>query len=282
MVLVSGGDPAFTQRVVANAVFSDTALVGGQQSDNVWDVYGNAATYMNAPFAGVGAGLDLYPRTGMLRGSASATTGLTGYLDWNVDFNTSAYDLTYRGAYAGDGANPGWPLALALEPEPTPTATPRSRATPTSTSRPTATPTATGTPTATPTARPTPTGSSFFTLAPCRVMDTRNAPGTYGAPALAGGADRTIPLAARCGIPGTARAVSVNVTVTQASTAGDLRIYPGGAPLPNASVINYAAGQTRANNAFVAVSPQVEMAVRCDQPAGASVHFILDVNGYFE
>ena len=126
---------------------------------------------------------------------------------------------------------------------------------------------------------PTPPG--FFTLTPCRVLDTRQAAGDHGGPALAAGAVRTFILAGRCGIPATATAVSVNLTVTQPSEAGNLRVYPAGIPVPGASSINYAAGQTRANNAITPVNALGEVAVRCDQSSG-SVHFILDVNGYFQ
>jgi uncharacterized repeat protein (TIGR01451 family)/uncharacterized repeat protein (TIGR02543 family) len=121
----------------------------------------------------------------------------------------------------------------------------------------------------------------FFTLTPCRILDTRGAVGTYGGPALVAGADRVFPLINRCGIPATARAVSVNLTVTAATTAGNLRLYPAGAPLPNASSINYVPGLTRANNAVGGLNGLGELAVRCAQASG-SVDFILDVTGYFE
>ncbi len=123
--------------------------------------------------------------------------------------------------------------------------------------------------------------TNFYTLRPCRLIDTRNATNTWGGPALAAGADRVFPLFGRCGIPDTARALSVNVTVTLSTAAGNLRLYPAGTPLPLASAINYAAGQTRANNAIAPLSERGKLAVRCSQSSG-TVHFILDVNGYFE
>jgi len=121
----------------------------------------------------------------------------------------------------------------------------------------------------------------FYTLAPCRVLDTRGPPGSYGQPALVATAVRSFQLFEQCGIPLTARAVSVNVTVTEPTTAGHLRLYPAGTPLPTVSVINYSAGQTRANNAVVPLNGLGEMAVYCGQASGTT-HFILDVNGYFE
>ena len=71
------------------------------------------------------------------------------------------------------------------------------------------------------------------------------------------------------------------MTVTQPTDAGDLRLYPAGATPPLASAINYGAGQTRANNAVVKLGTAGGLEVLTDQGAG-SVHFILDVNGYFE
>jgi uncharacterized repeat protein (TIGR01451 family) len=122
---------------------------------------------------------------------------------------------------------------------------------------------------------------SFFTLTPCRLVDTREGPGTYGGPALAASASRTFPLFGRCGIPATARAVSVNLTATGPTTAGHLRLYPAGAVLPTVSAVNYVAGMTRANNAVVPLNGLGELAVYCSQSSGTT-HFVLDVNGYFE
>ena len=121
----------------------------------------------------------------------------------------------------------------------------------------------------------------LFTVPPCRLLDTRDAAGTFGGPALPAITDRVFPLFDRCGIPSTARALSVNLTVTQPTTAGNLRLYPAGTSLPNASSINYTAGQTRANNAVVSLNGLGELAIFCAQAQGTT-HFILDVNGYFE
>jgi uncharacterized repeat protein (TIGR01451 family) len=122
---------------------------------------------------------------------------------------------------------------------------------------------------------------AFYTVTPCRLLDTRTVDGTFGGPALTAGTDRVFPLFGRCGIPATARAISVNLTVTQSTAAGNLRLYPAGTTMPLASSLNYGAGQTRASNAVVPLNGLGELAVRCNQPAGTA-HLILDVNGYFE
>jgi plastocyanin len=158
-----------------------------------------------------------------------------------------------------------------------PTPTP----TPTETPTPTATPTATLTPTLTPTPTP-PIGRDFFSVPPCRAINTR----TTDVPALVAGATRTFVLATgapvgNCTIPVTAKAVSINVTITQPDADGDLRLYPGGLSPPLASTINYRTGQTRANNAIVSLGASGDVTVKCDQAFGA-VQLIIDVNGYTE
>jgi uncharacterized repeat protein (TIGR01451 family) len=124
--------------------------------------------------------------------------------------------------------------------------------------------------------------SRFFTLEPCRLVDTRGPAGPYGAPPLGPLEQRGFILAGRCGLPADTRTVSINVTVTSPAAAGDLRLFPGDAPFPGplVSTINYSAGQTRANNAISVLSLIGELAVKSDQASG-SVHVIIDVNGYF-
>jgi Beta-propeller repeat len=123
--------------------------------------------------------------------------------------------------------------------------------------------------------------AEFFTLPPCRVVDTRGAPGPYGGPALAAGGDRVFTVAGQCGVPASARAIAVNLTVTAPGATGNLRLYPAGSALPLVSSINYSTGQTRGNNAIVPLSPAGGLAVRCTQASGTT-HLILDVSGYFE
>jgi hypothetical protein len=117
-IRISGADPAYPQRVVGNAVFAGTPLTGGQQSNNVTSTYAAASTYLNNPMAALGSGLDLYPKTGQLQGAAIDYSIFSGLRDWDRDFNRRSRVTTYRGAYSGDGVNPGWTPALAIKPEP--------------------------------------------------------------------------------------------------------------------------------------------------------------------
>jgi hypothetical protein len=117
-IYITGADPAYPQRVVGNAVFAGTPILGGQQSNNVTDTYAAASNYLNNPMAALGSGLDLYPKTGQLQGAAIDYSAFTGLMEWDRDFNSRARIATYRGAYSGDGVNPGWTPALAIKPEP--------------------------------------------------------------------------------------------------------------------------------------------------------------------
>jgi hypothetical protein len=62
----------------------------------------------------------------------------------------------------------------------------------------------------------------FFTVTPCRVIDTRLTAGPYGGPTLSPLATRTVVVAGQCGIPGTARSVVINVIVTNPVALGHL------------------------------------------------------------
>jgi len=118
----------------------------------------------------------------------------------------------------------------------------------------------------------------FYTLSPCRVFDTRDA---TGAPSLVHGDTRPFTITgAVCGVPSTARAVSVTLTVTNPTAPGDLRVYPAGGAQPPTSAINYGLGLTRANNAVMPLGTGGAIDVFCEQGAGTA-DFILDVNGYF-
>ncbi|MET0400016.1 MAG: right-handed parallel beta-helix repeat-containing protein [Longimicrobiaceae bacterium] len=117
-IRIAGADPAYPQRVVGNAVFAPTPLTGGQQSNNVTGTYAAASTYLNNPMAALGSGLNLYPKAGQLQGTAIDYSAFSGLLEWDRDFNGRARIATYRGAYSGDGVNPGWTPALAIKPEP--------------------------------------------------------------------------------------------------------------------------------------------------------------------
>ncbi|HEY3169506.1 MAG TPA: hypothetical protein VGK08_00755 [Thermoanaerobaculia bacterium] len=121
----------------------------------------------------------------------------------------------------------------------------------------------------------------FYTVTPCRIVDTRGPVAPNGGPALNANTERRFTIAGYCGIPSGAGSVAVNVTVTGSTAGGNLRVYAAGGALPGASAINYAAGQTRANNGTYGLSGSGELSVFCTQSSG-SAHVVLDVSGWFE
>ena len=116
------------------------------------------------------------------------------------------------------------------------------------------------------------------------MLDTRQAAGAYGGPVLSAGAGRPFAFAGRCGIPADARAVSVNVTVVNPSQGGFVRAYPGGVTAPTTSLINFSAGQIRANNAILplAADGNGTLVFQAGFNAPGTVHLLVDVNGYFQ
>ncbi len=121
----------------------------------------------------------------------------------------------------------------------------------------------------------------FFTIAPCRLIDTRQGQ------ALASGVPLLVQVHGHCGIPdvpGKATAVAVNVTVIQPQGSGRLTLHPGNLSTPGTSTLNFSAGQNLANNAILALASNGEgtLAVTPTVSGGGTVHVIVDVSGWFE
>jgi Tol biopolymer transport system component len=124
-------------------------------------------------------------------------------------------------------------------------------------------------------------GRDFFTVTPCRILDTRQ---VAQSPALTSGLRRIVLAAGTCGIPATARAIAVNLTVVQPSAAGYLALHAGDTAPDATSSLNFSTGQTLANNAVVplAFDGSGTLAVTPLVAGNGTVHLILDVSGYFE
>jgi hypothetical protein len=120
------------------------------------------------------------------------------------------------------------------------------------------------------------TAGSFFTVTPCRLVDTRDT-----AP-LASDVPATLTVQGSCGIPATARAVSLNVTAVDPTTPGNLTLYPSDQPRPASSTLNFSAGQLRANNAVIALGADGKLKIYPFLLGSGSVDVLLDVSGYFE
>ena len=122
-------------------------------------------------------------------------------------------------------------------------------------------------------------GLHFVPITPCRVADTRNATGDFGGPMLQGGAARPfyIPLSP-CGVPLTARAYSLNITVVPSGGLGYLTVWPSGQSQPFVSTLNAFDGQVTANAAVVPAGLSGGVSLY----ATNNTHAIIDINGYFD
>jgi len=120
----------------------------------------------------------------------------------------------------------------------------------------------------------------FFAVTPCRVLDTRNA----GQGPAFGAEDRVVTVAGTCNVPLTAKAVALNVTVSQPTSAGYLTLHADGSP-PGTSTISFMAGRALANNTVSALSAAGDGTLRVYSSMSGqspSVQVILDITGYFE
>jgi N-acetylneuraminic acid mutarotase len=128
-----------------------------------------------------------------------------------------------------------------------------------------------------------PPPAGFYTVTPCRLVDTRIAAGSSGGPALFPGATRSFPVTGGvCGIPSTATAVSVNVTAVQPTAPGFLTLYRGDATTPPpTSNVSFTSAVTRAASAVVTVAANGGT-INVKNGSAGLVHLVLDVNGYFQ
>jgi hypothetical protein len=127
-----------------------------------------------------------------------------------------------------------------------------------------------------------PQNASYYTVPPCRLIDTRWPTGSTGGPILQSGQNRIFALTGACGIPATAKSLSVNVTVTQPSNGGFLSLSAADQLQGGTSTINFRAGQTIANNAMLRLSGEGSGSIDVLAATAGTVHFILDVTGYFQ
>jgi hypothetical protein len=121
----------------------------------------------------------------------------------------------------------------------------------------------------------------FFAVAPCRVVDTRNPTGTNGGPIVGANAQRDFAVRGNCGVPATAKAVSLNVTITGATTSSFLTLWPSGGARPVVSTINFTQNDVALANGTIVGLSVASTDLSVYNNAG-NVHVILDVTGYFQ
>ncbi|MEH0824851.1 MULTISPECIES: right-handed parallel beta-helix repeat-containing protein [unclassified Micromonospora] len=115
-------------------------------------------------------------------------------------------------------------------------------------------------------------GSGFKPLTPSRVLDTR----TGAATPIAANGEFRLDLGAK--LPADATAAILNVTVTQPTANGVLKVYPDGTPVPTASNLNFVTGQTIPNLVTV---PVVAGKVLIRNASSGTTHVVADLAGYF-
>ena len=118
----------------------------------------------------------------------------------------------------------------------------------------------------------------LITVAPCRIMDTRNPTGPLGGPFITGGTTRTIPIpSSSCGIPPNASAYSLNFTVVPRGALANMIVRAARPPQPVVSTLNSLDGSTIANAAIVPAGATAAI----DAYANNDTDLIVDINGYF-
>jgi YVTN family beta-propeller protein len=118
-----------------------------------------------------------------------------------------------------------------------------------------------------------PSAIQFVPVTPCRLVDTRNSN------PIPGGSSQNfdLPQLGECGIPSTAVAYSLNVTVVPNGRLGYLTIWPSGQQQPVVSTMNSTDGRVKANAAIVPAGYQGGVSVF----ASNTTNVILDIDGYF-
>lgn len=121
---------------------------------------------------------------------------------------------------------------------------------------------------------PLPDGDSFHPLVPARVFDTRSP----GASRFGQRESREVLVTGKGGVPASGvSAVVLNVTGVSPSGATYLTVWPGVSERPNASTLNLAAGQVRANLVELKVSAAGTVSVF---NSAGTVDVLLDVAGW--
>jgi hypothetical protein len=120
----------------------------------------------------------------------------------------------------------------------------------------------------------------FVPVPPCRVVDTRNASGPLGGPAIASGSSRSFIIPnGSCGIPSSAAAYSLNAAMIPGGK-GWITIWPTGQSQPGTASVNSPDGRVKSSGVIVQAGTGGAISVYAS-PSTVSTNVALDVNGYF-
>ena len=123
-------------------------------------------------------------------------------------------------------------------------------------------------------------GTSYFTLANKRVLDTRPGISIGLSGAFVANQPRMLSVAGANTIPATAKAITGNLTVVGQTKAGYLSITTTSQINPSTSILNFPLGDTRANGVTVPLNATGDIYI-VYKASGGTANVILDVTGYF-
>ena len=125
----------------------------------------------------------------------------------------------------------------------------------------------------------------YHAITPCRVADTRGPNGLNGGPNIFGNnVPRNFQVKGVCGVPSTANAATLNVTIASPTSGGFLTLWPAGGAQPVVSTLNFTSTDSAlANGAIVPLADNGSAPDLSVYMGGSgTVHVILDVTGYFD
>jgi hypothetical protein len=123
-----------------------------------------------------------------------------------------------------------------------------------------------------------PAGERYHPSSPRRLIDTRDGTGGTSGPVGPGASLNLFMGQGGAGLPSAARAVAVNVTVTQPSAAGHIIAFPRDVSRPEASNLNFVPGLTVANLVVVKISSDGWVSF---YNSAGSTHLVIDLVGYY-
>jgi hypothetical protein len=128
---------------------------------------------------------------------------------------------------------------------------------------------------------------TYTPVTPCRIVDTRlaggplaaNMPRSFDGYSASGFAAQG-GTAGTCDVPSGVAALALILTAVQPAAAGFVNVYPANAAAPNASMLNFAAGQFAIATGAIVLVDSLN-ANRFNALSPAQVDLVVDVVGYF-
>lgn len=112
---------------------------------------------------------------------------------------------------------------------------------------------------------------------PCTLFDSRRA---ADGPALRSRVRKVLAVHGACGVPATAIAVTLKVTVVQPKRRGSLALFPGNVTAPAAATLRFPKGPTRSGSFTVPLAPNGTLALQPTVAGNGAVHVSVEILGY--